>query len=88
MACGLIRHGHEEREADEAVKERQDTVRADSGDIAPGYQVTEQQRRMTFWGKVFHMNRQEEGEAEEGNDDEVYQADTDCRCSNGRSKRT
>ena len=86
MRCRLAGHGHEEGERDEAVNEREQEIRCYGCDVAPEYQVVENQRGMPFGSQVFHVDGQEECEGEERNDDQVNQSYTDGRRGNWRTE--
>lgn len=81
-------HGHEEGEADEGVDEREEEVRCYSCDVAPDDKLIEVQRWVTFGREVLHVDRQEESEAEEGDDDQVDETDAHCWCGDGWTEGT
>lgn len=62
-------------ERDEAIGERQENVGGNGGEPAPADQLPELERRVAFGLEVLEVDGQVEAEGEEGDDDQVDQAD-------------
>lgn len=80
--------GEAEGEGDERVDAGEEEVGCDGGEVAPGDEVCEVERRVAARRKVLEVDGEEEGEREEGDNDQVDEANGGGWGRDGRAEGT